>query len=81
MQSPSYFLLAFALAIGLLIAGIYFVRNPEKMFRKLSFGQAQTRFGVGFFRVMGWFYICGGVLGVVMMIVAVVLNYGHFHQQ
>jgi uncharacterized membrane protein len=72
-------MLAFALAIGLLITGIFFVRNPERVFRTLSFGQVQNRFGVGFFRVVGWFYIGGGTLGVLMLIVAVVLNYSRSH--
>jgi hypothetical protein len=79
MQSPNAYLLAFALAIGLLITGAVFVRNPGKMYRIFSFGQAESQLGVKFIRVVGWFYICGGAIGVLMLIAAVALNYSRSH--
>lgn len=79
MLSPGSYALSFALAIGLLIAGIYLVRNPERVFRTFSFGQVQSRFGVGFFRVVGWFYIVGGAMGVLMLVVAAALTYSRSH--
>jgi uncharacterized membrane protein len=79
MLSPGSCALSFALVIGLLIAGIYLVRNPERVFRRFSFGQVETRFGVGFFRVVGWFYIAGGAIGVLMLVVAAVLLLIHSH--
>lgn len=66
MRLPLIFMFAFVCAVGFVFAGVYFVRNPEKVFRAFSFGQEPTRFGVGFFRAVGWFYICGGAIGAVM---------------
>jgi hypothetical protein len=79
MPSRIDFALAFVLALGLLTAGIYFVRNPQKVYRTFSFGQAKNRFGERFFWIVGWFYIGGGVLGVLMLAVATVSNWFHSH--
>ncbi|MGC2163198.1 MAG: hypothetical protein WA634_14900 [Silvibacterium sp.] len=79
MQSPSSYILAGALAMALLAAGIFFVRRPEKVYRTLSFGQAENKFGVKFFRAVGWFYIAGGALGLVMLAVAAYLNFSRSH--
>ena len=79
MESPLNFALAFALAIALLVFGWFLVRNPEKVCRAFPLGEAQSRFGLKFFRVAGWFYICGGALGVLMLVVAAVLNFHRSH--
>jgi uncharacterized membrane protein YdcZ (DUF606 family) len=79
MQFPSAYILAGVLAMALLLAGIYFVRRPEKVYRALSFGQEQNRFGAKFFRVVGWFYLCGGALGLLMLAVAAYLNFSRSH--
>jgi hypothetical protein len=79
VQSASAYMIAGVLALGLLVAGIFFVRSPEKVYRTLSFGQAENRFGVKFFRVVGWFYLCGGALGLVMLAVAAYLNFSRSH--
>ncbi len=77
MQTPLNYIVAFALAVALLIAGVVFVRNPEKVHRICSFGQSSNEFGVKFFRMVGWFYIGGGAIGVLMMVVAVLFNFFH----
>jgi len=75
LQAPLNYVLAFALAIALLIAGVFFVRRPEKMYRVCSFGQSPNQFGGKLFRMVGWFYICGGAIGVLMLVVSVFLNF------
>lgn len=77
MPITDAYILALVLAAGLLIGGIFLVRNPEKAARASSFGQAQNPFGVKFFRAVGWFYLCGGAVGILMVVVALVLNYLH----
>ncbi len=79
MLSPSSFVIAFVLAAGLLGAGVYLVRRPERMLAMFSQGQVEQRFGERFFRWVGWFYICGGALGLLMLIVAAVVDFGHLH--
>lgn len=79
MLSPLTFLIAFLFANALLVLGAFFVRNPGKMYRWFSFGQAPTEFGVRFFRFVGWFYVGGAVLGVLMLAVAAFLNFFHSH--
>ncbi len=77
MLSPTSFLLAFVLAAGLSALGIYFIRRPEEACRRFVLGQVDSRFGVRFFRGVGWFYACGGALGMLMVIAAAVVNFGH----
>jgi hypothetical protein len=77
MLSPSSFVIAFVLAAGLLAAGVYLVRRAEKVYGMFASEQAEPRFGVRFFRWVGWSYICGGALGVLMVIAAAVVNFGH----
>ncbi len=80
MQTPLNYIVAFVLAFALLFAGIFLVRNSERVCRICSFGQnAPTRFGVRFFRLAGWFYICGGALGVLMLLLAMLLPRLHSH--
>lgn len=74
MRLPLIFLFAFVCAVGFVIAGVYLVRNPEKVFRAFSFGQEPTAFGVGFFRAMGCFYICGGAIGAVMFLAGTIAS-------
>ncbi len=75
MPITDAYILALVLAAGLLTGGIFLVRNPEKAARTFSFGQTQNPFGVKFFRGAGWFYLCGGAIGIVMVVFALVLNY------
>lgn len=77
MLSPTSFLIAFGLAAGLFAVGIYFVRRPEAACRRFALGQVDSRFGAKFFRGVGWFYACGGALGMVMVIAAALVNFGH----
>jgi hypothetical protein len=79
MPTPMGFALAFVLVLGLLAAGIFLVRNPQKIYRMVSFGQPENRFGEKFFRLVGWFYIGGAILGVLMLAVAATLNWFHSH--
>jgi hypothetical protein len=79
MLSPSSFAIAFVLAAGLFAAGVYFVRRPEAACRRFVLGQVDTRFGVRFFRGVGWFYVCGGLLGMLMVIAAAIVNFSHLH--
>ncbi|HTV04945.1 MAG TPA: hypothetical protein VME86_06215 [Acidobacteriaceae bacterium] len=79
MLSPTSFVIAFVLAAGLLVAGVYLVRRPERALAIFSSGQVEQRFGVRFFRGVGWFYIFGGALGVVLVLAAAVVNFGHLH--
>lgn len=74
MRLPLTFMLAFVCAVGFVIAGVYFVRNPDRVFRAFSFGQESTGFGVGFFRAVGWFYICGGAIGAVMFLAGTIAS-------
>ena len=74
MPLPLIFLFAFVCAVGFVFAGVYFVRNPEKVFRAFSFGQEPTGFGVGFLRAVGWFYICGGAIGAVMFLAGTIAS-------
>ena len=71
--------LAFAGAIGIFYGGRYFVRNPAKIYRLFSFGQEPNRFGVGFFRVVGWAYIIGATIFVLMLFILTILSLIHSH--
>jgi hypothetical protein len=73
MRLPLMFMLAFVCAVGFVIAGVYFVRNPEKVFWVVSFGQAPRGAGLALLRAIGWFYICGGAIGAVMFLAGTVL--------
>jgi hypothetical protein len=77
MRLPLTFVLAFLCAVGFVIAGVYFVRDPEKVYRVVSFGQAPNRAGVTLVRAIGWFYICGGAIGAVMFLAGTVLALIH----
>ena len=79
MLSPTSFGIAFLLATGLFAVGVYFVRRPEDACRRFVLGQVDSRFGVRFFRGVGWFYACGGVLGILLLIAAAIVNFGHLH--
>jgi hypothetical protein len=74
-----YFVRAFANAICILLAGLYFVRNPAKIYRLFSFGQEPNRFGVGLFRAMGWAYIIGATIFVLMLFILTILSLIHSH--
>ena len=75
MTTSGAYILALVLAAGLLLGGIFLVRNPERAAKAFSFGQVQNQFGVKFFRAVGWFYVCGGVIGILMVAFALGLNY------
>ena len=79
MLSPKSFVIAFLLAAGLFALGVYFIRRPEEACRRLSLQDVDSRFGAKFFRGAGWFYACGGALGMLMVIAAAVVNFGHLH--
>lgn len=79
MPTPIHFMLAFASAIGLVFAGRFIVRNPEKLHRIFTFGQAPTRFGVGFFRVLGWFYIWFGAIAALMFVTGTLVSVFRSH--
>jgi hypothetical protein len=81
MLSPTNFVIAFVLAAGLLLAGVYLVRRPERAFAVFAQEQLDPRFGVRFFRWVGWTYIAGGLLGMLMLIAAAVVNFGLWHRR
>ncbi|HUY82288.1 MAG TPA: hypothetical protein VMU92_11245 [Acidobacteriaceae bacterium] len=77
MLSPSSFVIAFVLAAGLFVLGVYFIRRPEEASHRFGLGQIDGQFGGRFFRGVGWIYVCGGALGMLMVIAAAVVNFGH----
>lgn len=74
-----HLLLAFAGVLVLILAGRYFVRYPEKMYRIFSFGQKPNPYAVKFFRIVGWAYICGGSVAGLLLLVSSVLLWIRSH--
>jgi hypothetical protein len=53
--------------LGVLALGRFMVRHPERIFTFFTFGiQPEQKFGVGFFRVVGWTFTVLCAIGVFM---------------
>jgi hypothetical protein len=79
MRLPLIFALAFVVAIGFVFAGRYFVRNPEKVYKAVSFGHAAEPGRLGALRVIGWSYIVGGAIAALLFGAATILILIHSH--
>jgi hypothetical protein len=73
MRLPLIFMFGFVAAIGFVFAGAYMVRNPERVHRVVTFGQAPDPTVLRHFRTIGWFYIVGGVVTAPMFFGATLL--------
>ena len=53
--------------LGTLALGRFMVRHPERIFHFFTFGiQPEQKFGVAFFRVLGWVFTVFAIIGVFM---------------
>jgi hypothetical protein len=53
--------------LGALALGRFMVRHPERTFHFFTFGmQPEQKFGVGFFRVVGWVFTVLFAIGLIM---------------
>jgi hypothetical protein len=79
MRFPLEFIVACMAAVGFVALGKFFVQNPIRVYRTVSFGRQPDRMGVRLMRGVGWFYICGGTIAAVLFLAGTVAAIVHGH--
>jgi hypothetical protein len=79
MRFPIEFVMACAAAVAFVALGKFFVQNPVRVYRAISFGREPDRTGVRLLRGVGWFYICAGTIAAVLFLAVSVAAIAHGH--
>lgn len=65
--------------MAFVIVGRFFVQNPERVYRAISFGKEPDRLGVRLLRGIGWFYMIGGAIAAVLFLTGTIFIWTHSH--
>jgi hypothetical protein len=64
-----------AAALGLVLLGWRVAHRPDKAYRMLTFGlTVPNRFGIAFFRIVGWCWAVGGILGAALYAILIIIG-------
>jgi hypothetical protein len=68
-------LVLLAAACGVVMLGWRVAHAPDKTHRIFTFGMVPpSRFGVTFFRIVGWCWTCAGIFGIVLYTILTVVR-------
>jgi len=79
MRFPLEFVMACMAAVGFVALGRYFVQNPIRVYRTVSFGRQPDQMGVRLMRGVGWLYIWGGAIAAGLFLAGTVAAIVHGH--